>query len=330
MKDSPRSSRVGLIGKVRPAFVIVVAALAACLVAAPFLLRAIFALEARCSLPCRDLTTKPGVNFLPGEEKLSPPCAPLELKFELAQPTARVGKRYSLWYRLTLNNRSCSRLSFDLSDFQNSFVSIGRLGSGWGGRHSVDNGLFFRVWGPDGREILSDPGRDFPNEYYPLIPYARDPSARPVATVALPGGSIRTTPSVRAPHFPDRLPGFDQIVDENKEPDLARALTRNAEAYYGAIWRKRGSPTPPKALAGFSPLDDIAFKTPGKYRIQAIFAAGVIAGPIRPVYDSLPVEWQGKLWYSEVLFGVRIQPDRDSTGYRVRVESEILDVEVVR
>jgi hypothetical protein len=77
-------------------------------------------------------------------------------------------------------------------------------------------------------------------------------------------------------------------------------------------------------------LDELAFKTPGKYKIQAVFVAGVDAEPIRPVYDALPAKWKGKLWYFKALFGVRVQPEEDRTGYRVRVESKILDVEVAR
>jgi hypothetical protein len=284
---------------------------------------------------------------------------PLQLTLALAKPEARLHKHYSLWYRLELKNTGCDELYVDARAFAE-----------WSGEISSYPGVVkFRVWGPDGKErFVQHAPETSPSEFGPLSAYKLDLGANPelAAKLAethrrdarmradpdlphfegeaqmdaedenvtlLPGESIHTTPAVLDLSFPDRLPGFDLLI-ENDTP-AGQALALNAHQYYEAVWKKMGSPMPPNPVDGYRPFDMFdefgIFDSPGKYKVQAVFDGSISAEFIYPVFKRLGPRWEWRIRKYDDAFGLDLSPPtKEPVIEHAHAESATIEFEVKR
>lgn len=276
--------------------------------------------RAPCNQPCQDLGHEPVPGLGPKDSRTCvPKCAPLKLDLELAEPSTRTGKLYTLWYKVTLTNVSCYDLS--IISAEAFFDPI---------RHYTAPTL--QVLGPDGKVLRPywETGEKVRSEYGEVLPYSIEPGAffrfQAVADLRMdnngfvtmkPGAVLITAPSVVDP----RKSGGGYSVwqgsihssgDSVEQVDL------------------KGIPEPP---AGYRILDDYIFKRPGRYTIRAIFdetkGSGIIAAPIYPYASRVPVAIKRLLW----MLGLIGESDqngafRGSEHFRVRVESDAVSFEV--
>ncbi|HBL18961.1 MAG: hypothetical protein A2X36_15020 [Elusimicrobia bacterium GWA2_69_24] len=271
--------------------------------------------EVSCEQPCRDLGTN-------GDTVRQPLCAPLKLELGLADPKARIGRRYSLWYRVRMTNTSCFLLHALTAEH---FMTTRGLDSA----HATGIGLYLRVLDPDGNELapLGAPTGAERTEYGSVIPYRFDHKASQKAFKELsvgdhwsfdflPGRSIETIPSVLeprqhalvAPALPCKVEGGERVC-EYAEGEM------HVE--------NPGAPEPP---AGFRILDQYVFKRGGRYRIQAVYEYKELwAEPIYR-YDHLAV---GPIFLVKDLFGVDLIHSRRHGKYFVRAVSDPVEFEVV-
>lgn len=264
-----------------------------------------------CAQPCREL----------GEEVLVPPrrrdddavyrpkCKPLQLDLELYRPKARADTRYTLWYKARLVNRSCFALYWiDSGDFMYSLDQIGAV-------QFTDNGLSFRVIGPDGVEVPQ--GGFFESSEFEFIYRAdREELARVDSTYDEfrrnfpPGAEIRTVASELAPHK-----SYLVIPDA----DAIRKMTGfSHDTALRPAAPPPGTEAPPP---GFRILDAYRFKRKGTYRIQAAYRDDLTAVPLRLSVDTLP-PWLTLPVRIIERFGLSVTwPDPEFVLHRYRVEA---------
>lgn len=279
--------------------------------------------RAPCDQPCRDLGHDPVPGRGPRDVRVcAPKCAPLKLDLELAEPTARSGKLYTLWYKITLKNVSCHELSGINAE---AFFTARTI-------HGI--GLYLQVRDPDGKEVVpeSSSGVAFQGEYGKVYPYSIEHGAfsRFQSTSDLqmdddgfvtmkPGATLVTAPSV---------------VDPRKDGPISDGVRGNTINSAGTIERVNleGIPPPP---AGFRILDDYVFKKPGRYTIAAIddlgYASGITATPIYPYAGLVPYPLRRCLRLLRLIDEKAVDPAaRNSERYLVRVESPAVPFEVRR
>jgi hypothetical protein len=300
--------------------------------------------RAPCDLPCQDLGREPLPGRDPNEIRLSKPhCAPLKIALELARPTATLGRRYTLWFKVRLTNASCYKLSMiDASPLIWWFDDR---------TYRVPPYLTIHVDGPDGKEIRNldhvrehgftaaeiakmsgldkryIPDERIVSEYGEVIPYEDDNGAfrrwQSDPSLAmnnngyiqlLPGHSITTTASNLAPHTEKQV-----IQHTNGGVGLMNIHV-------------------PTALSGieqtvdsFRVLDQYIFHKPGHYKIRVAYEPPPItAEPIYPYASRVPDSVQNLL----VELGLTQWRDtdpafRDGASYPIRLESAPVDFEVV-
>lgn len=277
--------------------------------------------RAPCNQPCQDLGHEPVPGLGPKDSRTCvPKCAPLRLDLELAEPSTRTGKLYTLWYKVTLTNVSCYDLG--LINAEAFFAAMKNL--------RVD--LSLQILDPDGKEVVSDysKGGKVASEYGDVAPYSVELGAfsrfREISDLRMddngfvtmkPGAALVTAPSV---------------IDPRKDgPDYSE--------WYGDIHSSgrtvqrvdlKGIAKPP---AGYRILDDYIFKKPGRYTIRAIddltYGSGIVATPIYPYASRVPVVVKRLLWTLRLINGsAQNGAFRESEHYRVRVESAPVSFEV--
>lgn len=276
--------------------------------------------RAPCAQPCQDLGHEPVPGRGPRDIRTCvPKCAPLKLELELAEPTTRVGKLYTLWYKVTFTNVSCYDLS--IISAEAFFKNIRAVTQ-----------PHLQVLDPDGKEVVSDymTGVKVRSEYGEVAPYSIEPGAffrfQAIADLRMddngyvtmrPGAALVTAPSV---------------IDPRKDGPIYSKWNGDIHSSGRTVERVdlKGIPTPP---AGFRILEDYIFKKPGRYTIRAIFdrtgATGITATPIYPYAGRVPEVLKKLLRF------VRLIDERDqyrasseSAEYPVRVESPAVAFEV--
>lgn len=277
--------------------------------------------RAPCAQPCRDLGHEPVPGLGPrASRSCVPKCAPLKLDLELAEPTTRTGKLYTLWYKVTLTNVSC----YDLSSI-NAEAFFSRIKN-----LSVD--LRLQVRDPEGKEVVS---ADMPSvmarsEYGEVAPYSIEHGAfrrfRAIPDLSMdddgfvtmkPGAALVTAPSVIDPRKDGPIYSkWDGEIHSSGRTVVPVDL--------------KGILAPPP---GLRILDNYFFKKPGRYTIRAIYdhtyGSGITATPIYPYAGRVP-EVLKKLLRLLRLIGDK-DDDRvfwDSEHYPVRVESRAVAFEV--
>lgn len=210
-----------------------------------------------CTSPCNgDL----GLNWAEGHGYPSaiPTCKPAELRIELHETKIKRGARYPLWYRATLKNTSCFKMTTVLANF-------------------LIHGPEFKIFDSQGVEVP-------PNARYSwndVIPYSYDRQALaameadPTLKLGVaegigpplwfmhlpPGRSVTGLPSKLEPSLNWLQPhGFSgkpldfSVRDKTMRPIIEGKLKGEDFA------------EPPK---GFAVVEGYVLRTPGKYRIQA-------------------------------------------------------------
>lgn len=210
-----------------------------------------------CVSPC---TGDLGLNWAKGGGYPSaiPSCNPAEVRIELHSTKVKLGARYPLWYKASIQNTSCFKMTTVLANF-------------------LIDGPEFKVWNSSGVEVV-------PNVHYSwndVIPYGYDRKAL-AAMEGDPSLNLKVAQGIGPPlwfmHLPpgrtvSRLPstlepslnwlqphGFGgPPLDFSVRDKMMRPLVEE---------RLRGSKfaEPPN---GFSVVEGYVFRTPGKYRIQA-------------------------------------------------------------
>lgn len=276
--------------------------------------------RAPCDQPCQDLGHEPAPGLGPKDSRTCvPKCAPLKLDLELAEPSTRTGKLYTLWYKVTLTNVSCYDLSIISAE-----AFFDRI------RHHTAPTL--QVLGPDGKVLVPDweKGGKVRSEYGEVWPYSVEPGAifrfQKIADLRMdnngfvtmkPGAALVTAPSV---------------IDPRRSGGGYSEWHGDVHSSGGSVERVdlKGIPEPP---AGYRILDDYIFKKPGRYTIRAIadltHGSGIVAAPIYPYASRVPVAIKRLLWMLR-LIGESDQNGafRESEYFRVRVESDAVSFEV--
>lgn len=248
------------------------------------------------------------------------PCAPqdgdlIKLNLSLAEPTAKAGKRYSLWAKVVLTNVSCHDLS--VVDAEPFFSSKDRTR------------LSFVVRDAAGAEVpLAGAPGSSQTEYGRVIPYSddmttfnqmrADPDLRmdDYGFVTLkPGKSLATSASTLDPHEElgwGPAPGPPGFFSHGMQVRTASAI---------------GIRPPP---AGFRSLDRFVFTKPGRYTIRAVYDhPELIASPRYPYASRVPspmIRLLNFLGLSRM--GDSNRAYFDSVKRAVRAESEAVEFEV--
>lgn len=277
--------------------------------------------RAPCNQPCQDLGHEPVPGLGPKDSRICvPKCAPLKLDLELAEPSARTGKLYTLWYRITLTNVSC----YDLSLISAGAFFDDKMISG------ID--LQLQILDPDGKELVADSmtGGKVRSEYGEVAPYSIEHDAfsrfEKIADLRMdnngfvtmkPGAALITAPSV---------------IDPRRSGGGYSEWHGNIHSSGGSVERVdlKGIPEPP---AGYRILDDYIFKKPGRYTIRAIddltYGSGIVATPIYPYASRVPVVVKRLLWTLRLINeSAQKGAFRESEHFRIRVESAPVSFEV--
>lgn len=262
----------------------------------------------------------------------SPSCAesgtidaPLAIRLDLVKAEAKKGLRDTYWYRVEFKNLTCRHLLV----YRTGPLFDGMVTSG---RRDRDT-LFFRVWAPDGRELTEyDNDAWLVRQFAPLIPYAPSTVQRASDDLSLPpGASVASSTDALAPHYPERLPGWDQESD-NSTPEgraLANALTQNAAEFYDKIWRSNHLPQPPAAVPGHASfLHAASFRRPGRYKIAAVFDGEIGVSKIFPLRDRLPERLRATLEFAGEFLGIDIVPRPEGHHEHVVAQTAAVEVEV--
>ena len=301
--------------------------------------------KAPCSQPCQDLGPVPKEDRIPDLDfkqpfdspankrvfqlrELPPPklkCDPLKLDLELAKPETRVGKRYTLWYKISLKNVSCYEFHIKATSFAGT----------------LDRSMLpheFRIWDPAGNKVENRRFSGGPTEYGAVLPYRDDWAAwrRLRADPELetdengyikfkPGKTITTSSPILDPQIAG--PYIDVVTHEGGETQIGTAPT------YKKVTLKDAPPPPP----GFSILDEFEFEKPGIYSIQVVFDhPHLSAKPVYPYADRTRRHIPGFVFtllsFSRI-FGIELHDqlyprERHGSDYHIRAESKILSFEV--
>jgi hypothetical protein len=283
-------------------------------------IKAYWAYQPPCHAACPDEGMK-GLfhNELMSARVLVPKCCPVKLHFELAKAEALAHRRYTLWYRYSLTNITCGRLS----DFK-SYKFVPHDGK--------KSNVHFRVWDPDGKlmEVLDSPTADTSlggysivhngetTEYGGVIPYGDAWSYEEQLQKDLPskhidkfyhdeldpGETVHSAPSKVWPHI---LGEHDLVGTEGGEPYIGTAIGDVA------------SPiriTPPEPPSGYRIMDQFVFNRPGSYKIQAVYEDTIFLRPIFPNFEAR------RMPYSE--WG-DLAPPTQPLEYSVHAESEVVE-----
>jgi len=275
-----------------------------------------------CELPCGDLGVDPTRRY---GEPIRPSCSPLKLELDLADATPPALSRYTLWHQLTLKNESCSILTVDALPFRE-----GR--NAYGGPK-----IEYRVWGPDGKPILSSSS---PLPYAGSIEaYAYDLEANPklkdLSTVDVsgalpyrlaPGEEILGNPEIYSPHQDNDhdWPPLEEELPGRKYAELRRKLeaVKRERISKGLLGVRLAGPYP-----GYRVLDGFVLPRPGRYKIQAVYS-GV-------VYAEQPKSWHRDLPFpADIIAGNILRSRgvlwRDGVELSISSESDVREFEVVR
>ncbi|MEK6536699.1 MAG: hypothetical protein AABZ63_04370 [Actinomycetota bacterium] len=261
-----------------------------------------------------------------------PTCQPLELKLELFRAEAKTNTRHTLWYRATLRNVSCLMIG---GLFADDFVE---RRTSFCGSHLDCPGLSLMAWGPDGRELealgpatSSNIFRNNSTEYGEVIPYQSDYDAYKQARKGLPftyesdlfalypDQSFTTVPSILEPYT---LEDLDVVTQRGRGTMVVRRPAR---------FTGEPAPAPPP---GFRILDQFVFKTPGVYRIRAVYGGTISAIHLYPYEEHVP-DWLA--WVMRQLrdvFGLDTFPPKEKNGrwgkYISRTVSPAVEFTVTR
>ncbi len=303
--------------------------------------------RAPCSQPCRDLGIYPPKPYsidysdpaqpwlkpasiqarmkVPEPPCPAPKCAPLKLDLELFKPEAKVNRRYTLWYRVSMKNVSCVKLGFLGGDF---FMGPGDRNRNY---HAA-SGFKIKVRDPHGNEV-PDSGAPRPfstapednTEYGDVIPYDHDPAVGLKLAKDIPmdsdwdfylnpGQSIATLSSRLHPTRMELV----GMIDEYGRP--------GSGPLYVDVDLK-GAPKPPP---GFRILEQFIFKKPGKHTIQVTMEnARLPATPSFPYEGPVPAPLCRFMRFAGFIGEYDCSPaSRDTRKYHVRAESQTLEFEV--
>jgi len=267
-----------------------------------------------CTLPCEELGKEP----VPGRDKLfAPACDPIKLTLELEKPEAKIKDRYSLWHRVTIKNDCCRKIETQLPFF---------LGVPWAGD------LYFRVWGPDGKEIAPDAWYPYVGSVIPYqVDYMRnkeffDGQEGDYYTMS-PAEEITANPAVLKPYLMVDTDSIEDLMKKHPEPEYRAGFEKSLRERERIIAKKMKELDPRDPPEGYRPLERFVFEKPGRFRIQAVFSMrGLISPPIT-WRRALPEPLKG---LSELpLFLLDRLPDDKSHWYQLQATSKVLDFEVV-
>jgi hypothetical protein len=250
-----------------------------------------------------------------------PTCPEAHLKLELAGDRVKSNDSFGLWYRITLRNQSRETWSFESDEFRKP----PQLALAW--NHSQRSGLYLRVWGPDGREIVPGYGA-LTNPYEPLIPYRMAPEGpgneKGYAHLR-PGEEIITTPSVLAPY----CPVITSVGCLMFDPAEAQKISAQVESIMKSRQRRGVAPIPPPARPGYRVLSTAyALKKPGRYRMQAVWNGPVYASPARRIHGGAAGLLAWPLQFMENLFVVKLLSREQGDARVIAAESELVGFEV--
>lgn len=270
-----------------------------------------------CHLPCRDLgreVLRPAASKM-HEPTYRPACRPLELQLVLHRPVARRNSRYSLWYRAKIQNVSCYDL--DWVDKNGFIYSLDEFGL----TSFHNEGLGFRIWGPDGREV---PQGNFEKSSDYAYLYGSDNaeiSRRQAADKYFDSGDLPSGASFET---------VASTLEPTRRVATASFDPRSGDSIHGfrpeAINPPPDAETPPP---GFKVLDAFQLRQPGKYRIQATFEDDYVRASARfsrkvPNWLAFPARKLSRA-------GLPIFPpveDRESRIFSVRAESAVAEFTV--
>jgi len=271
-----------------------------------------------CSLPCKDLGTKP-YEGESGVAQYIPECKPFSLHLELHKPEVKVDNRFGLAYRLSLRNECCRKGLLTAGIFAGGKPS------------SSSNGVSFRVWGPDGKRVENE--GPFPWEGA-LVPYQvditelRSKGFDHGGYTIKPGETLVTSPSIFSPFKVER--GGHAIEDFMK-----RTTDPRAKAFYRKEIEKRDAEfrkeierlDPPQPPPGYRMLMQYQFSEPGIYRIQAVYG-DVVSFDGGPTWlHTLPSLLEDLVGLTLEIFGFPVSYP-GSAWYWVDAESEIIEFKV--
>lgn len=272
------------------------------------------------------------LHYSPNCTETSAPDAPLGIHLDLVKAEAKNGLRDTYWYRVEINNLTCWKVSI----FQAGPLFEGMVTSGRHESIGLRESFFFRVWAPDGREqVTPDDDAWLVRQFSPLFPYERSSRGRATVdesyVVLPPGGSVASGADEFSPHFPTRLPGWDQEFDYSTPEGrrLDRALTQNAAEFFEKIWRSKHLPSPPAAVPGHASfLHAASFRRPGRYKVAAVFEGNVAVSKVFPLRDRLPERLRAALEFMGEFLGVDIVPRPEGRFMRIVAQSAPVEIEV--
>ena len=284
-------------------------------------------------------------------------CRPIELSLELSQPYPRINTIYTVWHRVRLKNVSCLRLHY--------FLINQVRGSGYGTstERLARRGVYFKVWDPQGREILpfdipySTPPTSDSSAAGKLIEQTFKESGLEGAVKTGPGrsefgdvipyqiGSKILTPSERKIEtqesgFTDLLPGaivesFPSVLAPYRTWEILVDLPEDKYGRVGSAFATITATAPvPSGVqpppAGFQILRDYTFRTPGRYKMAVFFTGKTPSRFIRPNYDALSKSAYTILYGLSRVFGVEVRPSVQGPVFFIDAQSEVVEFEVTR
>lgn len=279
------------------------------IVAAPLLLAYLSWTPPSCPQPCADLGEKPFTVFdeiLKSTETVyRPTCPPLSLTLELARPSAKVGKRALVWYKVKIRNQCCLTLTTSLDHIYFPAYS---------------NSLSIDVLDPDGREVQSE--EDEPDNLFgkPGEPFKPMPYMVPYGSIHRYKMDLTGLNQLRAqkrvsPEGDIELAPGEELVTQGTLLDPYREVMVEMKGQDGGMGSGTGRisvPTPPGTEIppkGFSPRGDFIFRRPGRYSVVASYKHSQGIQPIFPRVDALPRRIRRILHWIDYFMDIDVTPE---------------------